>query len=57
MITGIAAQVGFQRCPGRYGGPTAIVAGNGLEQQFHASRTDQIWDDALFAIGSSTMVG
>ena len=35
----------------------ARVTENGLEQQFHASRTDQIWDDTLFAIGSSTMVG
>ncbi|MFZ7094264.1 IS3 family transposase [Primorskyibacter sp. 2E233] len=42
-LAGIAAQVGYRRRPGHYGGKPAIVAENRLEQQFHASRPDQIW--------------
>lgn len=42
-LAGIAAQVGYKRRPGRYGGKPAIVAENRLEQQFQASAPDQIW--------------
>lgn len=42
-LAGIAAQVGYKRRPGRYGGMPAIVAENTLEQQFHASQPDQVW--------------
>lgn len=42
-LAGIAAQVGYKRRPGRYGGKPAIVAENKLEQQFHTSQPDQVW--------------
>lgn len=42
-LAGIAAQVGYKRRPGRYGGKPAIVAENKLEQQFSVSRPDQVW--------------
>lgn len=40
--TGIAAQVGYQRRPSRYGGKTVVVAENRLEQRFDASQPDQV---------------
>lgn len=55
-LAGIAAQVGYRRRPGRYGGKPAFVAENTLEQRFEASQPDQVWDETLFAIGSRTMV-
>jgi len=42
-LAGIAAQVGYKRRPGRYGGKPAIVAENRLEQNFSASQPDQVW--------------
>lgn len=42
-LAGIAAQVGYKRRPGRYGGKPAVVAENRLEQRFEVSRPDQIW--------------
>lgn len=42
-LAGIAAQVGYRRRPGRYGGKPAIVAENRLEQKFEASEPDQVW--------------
>ncbi len=42
-LAGIAAQVGYKRRPGRYGGKPAIVAENRLEQKFEASQPDQVW--------------
>lgn len=42
-LAGIAAQVGYRRRPGRYGGQPSIVAENKLEQQFQASQPDQVW--------------
>ena len=42
-LAGIAAQVGYKRRPGRYGGKPAVVAENRLEQNFHASQPDQVW--------------
>ena len=42
-LAGIAAQVGYRRRSGRYGGKPAIVAENRLEQQFHASQPDRVW--------------
>src|SRR6056297_3144888 len=42
-LAGIAAQVGYRRRPGRYGGKPAVVAENRLEQRFEASRPDQVW--------------
>ena len=42
-LAGIAAQVGYRRRPGRYGGKPAIVAANRLEQQFQVPHPDQFW--------------
>ncbi len=42
-LTGIAAQIGYRRRPGRYGGKPAVVAENKLEQKFGAALPDQIW--------------
>jgi len=42
-LAGIAAQVGYRRRPGRYGGKPAIVAENRLEQQFQVAAPDQVW--------------
>ena len=42
-LAGIAAQVGYKRRPGRYGGKPAIVSENRLEQRFQASAPDQVW--------------
>lgn len=42
-LAGIAAQLGYKRRPGRYGGKPAIVAENKLEQQFEVSQPDQVW--------------
>lgn len=42
-LVGIAAQVGYRRRPGRYGGKPAIMAANRLEQRFEASAPDQVW--------------
>ena len=42
-LAGTAAQVGYKRRPGRYGGKPAIVAENKLEQQFSVSGPDQVW--------------
>jgi putative transposase len=42
-LAGVAAQVGYRRRPGRYGGKPAIVTENRLEQQFQTSAPDQVW--------------
>jgi putative transposase len=42
-LAGIAAQVGYRRRPGRYGGKPSIVAENKLEQKFNATVPDQTW--------------
>lgn len=42
-LAGIAAQVGYKRRPGRYGGKPAVVAENRLEQRFETSAPDQVW--------------
>ncbi len=42
-LAGSAAQVGYKRRPGRYGGKPAIVAENRLEQRFESSAPDHVW--------------
>ena len=42
-LAGIAAQIGYRRRPGRYGGKPAVVAENRLEHCFDASQPDQVW--------------
>ena len=42
-LAGIAAQIGYKRRPGRYGGKPAIVAENRVKQQFKTDTPDQTW--------------
>jgi putative transposase len=42
-LAGIAAQIGYRRRPGRYGGNPAIVAENTLARQFDVQVPDQVW--------------
>ena len=42
-IAGIAAQIGYKRRPGRYGGKPSVVANNTLDRQFEVSAPDTVW--------------
>ena len=42
-LAGIAAQIGYKRRPGRYGGNPAIVADNTLDQKFEVDVPDTVW--------------
>ena len=42
-LAGIAAQIGYRRRPGRYGGKPAVVADNTLDRQFEIDAPDWIW--------------
>ncbi|MEP5946496.1 MAG: IS3 family transposase [Marinomonas sp.] len=42
-LAGIAAQIGYKRPPGRYGGKPAVVADNTLDRQFEVDAPDRIW--------------
>jgi putative transposase len=42
-LAGIAAQIGYKRHPGRYGGKPAVVADNTLDRQFEVDAPDRIW--------------
>jgi putative transposase len=42
-LAGIAAQIGYKRGPGRYGGKPAVVADNTLDRQFEVDSPDRIW--------------
>ena len=42
-IAGIAAQIGYKRRPGRYGGKSAVVADNTLDRQFEVDTPDKVW--------------
>jgi hypothetical protein len=42
-IAGIAAQIGYKRRPGRYGGKPAVVADNTLDRQFEVDAPDTVW--------------
>lgn len=42
-IAGIAAQIGYKRRPGRYGGKPAVVADNTLDRQFEIDAPDTVW--------------
>lgn len=39
----IAAQIGYKRRPGRYGGKPAVVADNTLDRQFEVDAPDRTW--------------
>jgi putative transposase len=55
-MAGIAAQIGYKRRPGRYGGKPAVIASNGLDRQFEVDVPDKVWDETMSAIGPRTMV-
>jgi putative transposase len=42
-LAGIAAQIGYRRRPGRYGGKPAVVASNTRDRQFDVDGPDQVW--------------
>ena len=42
-LAGIAAQIGYRRRPGRYGGKPAVVAENKLDRQFEVDAPDRTW--------------
>ncbi len=42
-LASIAAQIGYKRRPGRYGGKPAVVADNTLDRQFEVDAPDRIW--------------
>jgi len=42
-LAGIAAQIGYKRRPGRYGGKPAVVANNTLDRQFEVDAPDRVW--------------
>ena len=42
-LAGIAAQIGYKRRPGRYGGKPSVVADNTLDRQFEVDAPDRIW--------------
>ena len=54
-LDGIAAQIGYRRRPGQYGGKPAVVADNAPYQQSEVGAPDVVWGETLFAIGSSPM--
>ena len=39
----IAAQIGYKRRRGRYGGKPAVVADNTLDRQFEVDAPDTVW--------------
>ncbi len=39
----LAAQIGYKRRPGRYGGKPAVVASNTLDRQFEVAAPDRVW--------------
>lgn len=42
-LAGVAAQIGYKRRPGRYGGKPAVVADNTLDRQFEVDVPDLVW--------------
>lgn len=42
-LAGIAAQVGYRRRPGRYGGKPAVLVNNTLDRQFEVDAPDRVW--------------
>jgi putative transposase len=42
-LAGIAAQIGYRRRPGQYGGKPAVVADNTLDRQFEVDAPDRVW--------------
>ncbi len=42
-LAGIAAQVGYKRRPGRYGGGPAVVIDHALDRQFEVAAPATVW--------------
>jgi putative transposase len=42
-LAGIAAQIGYKRRSGRYGGKPSVVADNSLDRQFEVDAPDRVW--------------
>lgn len=42
-LAGVAAQIGYRRRPGRYGGKPAVVPDNTLSRQFEVAAPDRVW--------------
>ncbi len=42
-LAGIPAQIGYMRCPSRYGGKPAVVAYNRLDRQFEVGAPEKVW--------------
>jgi len=55
-LAGIAAQIGYKRRPGKYGGKPSVVVDHTLDRQFDVAAPDKVWDETLSAIGPRTMV-
>ena len=46
-LAGIAAQIGYKRRPGRYGGKPAVVIDNALDRQFEVTGPDIVCLSAI----------
>ena len=56
-IAGIAAQIGYKRRPGQYGGKPAIVADNTLDRQFEVDAPDRVWVTPLVTLLRNALPG
>ena len=54
-LAGIAAQIGYKRRPGRYGGKPAVVADNTLDRQFEVDAPDTVWVTDITYIKESVL--
>ncbi|EYD70879.1 ISPsy26, transposase orfB [Limimaricola hongkongensis DSM 17492] len=54
-FSGITAQIGYKRHPGKHAGKPSIVADNIPDRPFDVEASDKVWDEAMFAIGSRAM--
>jgi putative transposase len=54
-LAGVAAQIGYERHPGRYGGKPAVTAENILDRQYEVDAPDTVWGEPVSAIGPRTM--
>lgn len=46
-LTGIKAQIGYKRRPGKYGGKPSVVVDNTLDRQFSVATPDKAWVTAI----------
>ena len=43
QIAGIRAQIGYKKCPGKYGGKPSLAVDNTLDRQFDVEAPDKAW--------------